>query len=646
MGIKVRKAQTNFIRGEYQPEMFGRYDLYANGAEKLENMALLIQGGVRTRPPLRYLATLNQNEGKMFAFVFNDEQRYAFVFSNARLDIYQESTGWTALTPITSAPWTTAMLTRLSVTHDGDTMIVFHPDMPMQVIKRTAATTFTRSAYAFEENSAGDTMYQPYYKFAAADMTLTVGGTTGSQSLTLSGAGAFTSDHVGFIIRREEEEILITAVTDANNATGTCRQTLTAATATTDWDEAVFSDERGYAHHGEFHNNRLWILGSRSRPKGRWFTKIGAFFNFDLGTQQDNEASWEGVISSRMTELRYGVSTRHMVMFGDTGSFLQPESQSVPITPDNANSIEQDQIGTAYVKPAVYDGGIVFVHKEGRSASEMRYNDVDQAYVHNPMSHTAGHLINSPTALSVLHDSPNRQEKYCLLCNSDGNLSVLHSNERENILGWTPWSTDGDFKDVCAIGKDVLAIVERDLNSSTVWTLEVFDDDIPPLDCAQTVTPGGTTKTFSGFAHLLNETVNVVTNGHSLGTYTVSGAGVITLGDLDPEVTSITAGKAYEQRIKPMPAVYDLATGETRGQVVGLVRTHIETDRAGTFAYDGQTILLSFAGDDFTTAAPTKTGIITVPSLGYDENAAREIVIADPIKVTVLGITREVEVNG
>lgn len=646
MGRKLRRAQTNFTRGELAPEMASRYDMraFANGAQTLRNFAPLVQGGVRTRPALAYAATVPQSPAKLADFVFNDDQRYAFVFSDGRVDIYHEAADWASVASLTGAPWTEAMLPELNWSHYGDTMLVFHRDLQTQIIKRTGATTFTRSALAFEENSGGTVMYQPYFKFADPAMTLTASGTSGSVTLTLSGAGAFTDDHIGYIIRKDGKEILITARTSATVATGTCRVTIT-TTATTDWDEAVFSAARGWAISGEFHDDRLWLIGTKSRPTGRYFSKVGGYYNFDLGTGQDNEASWESVTGPRLSELRFGVSGRHMVMLADRAVFYQPQSATRPITPANAASPEQAPVGTSFVKPVVYDGGVMMVQKEGAVVSTLRYNDVDQAYKPYPMTHMAPHLIQQPTSMTVLYDNPNRSEQYCLMTNGDGCLTVMHSSENEEIRQLVPWETTGTFKDARAIGKDVLCLVERELNSSTVLTLERFDDEASPLDCCMSKTEASPTKTFTGFTHLANETVQVTANGHPLGEYTVDGSGVITLNDLAPEVETIEAGLGFTQTIKPMPAVFDLPDGETRGRVMGLVRAQIEVDRANAFAVNGTPVLLQFAGDDFSEAPPTATGIIEFSELGYDEAAAPTIAITDPVKVTVLGLVREVEVN-
>jgi hypothetical protein len=645
MGVRIRQAQTSLIRGELSPLMAGRYDMqaFANGAKQLKNLWPLAQGGARTRPGLRFLATLGQNEGVVKAFVFNSSQRYAFVFSNGALHVYQAPT-YSLVATLTSCPWTTAMLPRLSIAHFGDTMIVCHPDMEMQVIRRTGATTFTRAAFAFEEADDGEPMYQPYYKFAASDMTLKPSGTSGSITLTLSSPGAWEAGHVGAIVRYKEKEIEITAVASATSATGTVRETLAGTTADADWDEAVFNAARGWAAAATFHENRLWLFGAKSRPTGRWFSKIGAFFNFDVGTNEANEASWEAIAGSVITEGRHIVSTRHVVMFGDAGVYYQPATPANPITPDSAASPEQSDYGASYVTPASYDDALVFVTKAGRILAEARYNDVDQAYRVSQISLFAPHLVDDPFDLTVLRDS-DRSERYAFFVNGDGKLTLVHMIQQQDILAMAPTDTEGTFKSVCAVGEDLLAVVEREIDGSTIWALEIFDQDAAPLDCSASATSGAPTRTFTGFTHLANATVSAYSDGHFLGTYQIDGSGALTLSDLDPELEEVEVGLAFDQVIQPMPAVLELrGSGPSRGRILSLVSVTIEVDRSDAFAVNGVDILLDFAGDNFADPPPTKTGLVTVYNLGADTDAAPVIRLATPAKVTILGLNREVEV--
>jgi hypothetical protein len=54
---KVVPIQTNFTAGELSPRVHSRVDIakYNNGLKACENVQLLVHGGARRRPGLRYV---------------------------------------------------------------------------------------------------------------------------------------------------------------------------------------------------------------------------------------------------------------------------------------------------------------------------------------------------------------------------------------------------------------------------------------------------------------------------------------------------------------------------------------------------------------------------------------------------------------
>jgi len=640
---RVRAAQTSFVAGELSPLMARRSDTkqFQHGAEKLLNYALLAQGGARTRPALEWLVNLAFGPPKLAAFVFNDAQRYIFAFSDSRVDIYGP-TG-TLIQSLTGAPWTAAMLYRLSWTHYGDTMILFHPDMPMQIIRRTSGLTFARSAFTFETGTGGIPTYQPYYKFADPAMTMTPSATTGAITLTLSGAGNWVPAHVGTIVRYQLKEISVTGYTSANVVNGTVLQTLPATTASANWDEQTFSAVRGYANCGLFFDDRLILGGSKSKPDGFWMSKIGAYFNFDLGTALDNEGFWDAVTGDRIAEIRHLSGTRHLLIFTEKGLWLVPTSDARPLTPKNVAFREQQPYGASWVRPALFDGAVLFDQDTGAAVREALWVDTDQAYSADPTSLAAEHLIDSPKEMATLYGAARRPEQYALLVNGDGNLSVFHSSRAQEIAAWTPWQTEGEFISICQAGNEVFACVLRTLNGVATYTLEKFSDD-RTLDCSKLVT-GALGKTFAGFGHLANMAVEVISKGHDLGTVTVSAGGVITLDALAPDVTEIEAGFWTPPRLRPMPVDFDLSDGDSGALMKRMIRAVLTVDRSCSIRVAGRDVLLSFQGDDFATQAGTVTGKLEFRLLGVDRDCQFDVVVPRPGKATILGLTREVQLN-
>lgn len=221
---KLRLVKTDFTAGELDPLLVAREDIkaYAKGLARLRNYTQLDSGAIRRRPGSKYLATLYAN-AVLKPFAFGQGQDYVFSFSNARADIYDDD--GVASTNITSAPWGTSQLSRLYIAQAADTMIVCHPDMPMDKILRTGASSFSRAAFAFESNTAGTIKYQPYFKFVDDTITITPSALSGSITLTAS-AASFVSGHNGTIFRWKGREILITGYTNSTTLSGTVRQTL------------------------------------------------------------------------------------------------------------------------------------------------------------------------------------------------------------------------------------------------------------------------------------------------------------------------------------------------------------------------------------------------------------------------------------
>ena len=166
----LRQLKTTFQAGELDPLMNMRSDVnaYTNGAKKMQNVALFSQGGFKRRNGTKRYASLT-GDARLVGFDFDDNEQYIMAFGNQRVDIYYLETDALAQS-ITGCPWTTSILYQMQFSQAGDTMIITHPSMATQKIFRTGLTTFTRSAYAFDEDTAN--VYQPYYKFADTSVTL------------------------------------------------------------------------------------------------------------------------------------------------------------------------------------------------------------------------------------------------------------------------------------------------------------------------------------------------------------------------------------------------------------------------------------------------------------------------------------------
>ena len=723
----IKQVQTNFSSGEVDPLLRMRVDTgaYQNGAATLRNCSLLNTGGVSRRAGTRYLATL-PTDSRLLPFEFSSSERYVFALSNNRLDVF--STSGTLLTTITSSvPWTGAQLRQISYTQAADVMILCHPSWAPRVVRRTGATTFTISAFAFDTSLDGNKIYQPYYKFADDTVTISVSATSGTGRTITASSGVFTSSYVGTIIRWKDVEILITAFTNSTTLVGNIKGTLegsldinplrtkhgsdvvevthalhgfatgqsvtisgangfasitfaqingtfsitviddnhysyatghnanssedgggpsvkftSSTTATRDWSEQTYSAVNGYPGAVAFHESRLWFGGSSAVPDGLWASKIGLFFNFDVGEGLDDESIQITIGSEDISNIKHIVSNRDLQIFSASGEFFVPRSGSqglATITPTSIRVSRQTPFGSSDVTPLPLDGATLFVQGSGKSVREFVYNDSANGYASTDITLLSSHLINSPIDMAVLYGSTIRGEQYALVVNNDGTMAVFNSARSENVAGWTTWEFGTKsvnlFRSVCTLGGLVFVAVQR----ISTYTLELLSDaEALTVDSAVSLT-GSSSATWTLGAYYANKVVDVVSSNMYLGTFTANGSGVITLTD---PVTTVTAGFTYPVEITTLPVHLQLSTGSLLGMPKRINRVLVGLNSTLSCVVSNNRLLLRQVTDDLSVAPALFTGIKEFFLLGYNREAKVTITQDEPLPLRVLGMNMEV----
>lgn len=632
---RARVLSTNFSAGQMDPRMKGRSDtsVYENGAETLTNSSPLVQGGVRRRPGTVYLATLPASS-RIEHLQFSETQLYIFAFYNAGLKIYDE-TGALAQT-FTSQPWDATTMWDMRLAQSGDTTIIFHEDWMMQNLKRTGATTFTMTDFAFETHSTGYPIYEPYYKFSESTLTLTPSATTGSITLTTSG-DHWTADHVGSTVRYIGKTCTVTGYTSATVVDADVNETLASTTADTDWDENIISAANGYGRSGTFHGRRLWIGGTRDLPAHILSSGTGAYFNFNVGTALADESVQAPLGEDRVNVIKHLVSSRHLQIFTDQGSLYVPQGSSENITPAAFSTRFQVPYGAGSASPQRLDGGTLFVQDTDKVVRELLWDDLQQGYTANAVSFISNDMIVGVTDMAVLYGHASGPEQFAAIVNSNGNLAVYHSIRNEKISGWFPWETSGNFQSVTGLNNVMYCSVERTVNSATVYYLEKFDFDVT-VDAAATLSAVSGT-TWGGLTHLEAESVFVVDGNLSHNAFTVDGSGEVTIIET---ATAPVAGLDYARTIKTLaPSVANQA-GEASGEMKRVGRVVLEVFESVNFAVNGHNFIIRQVDDDMSEDPTPVSGRHEFSLLGWDRYGQITITQDAPLPFTLLSIWKEV----
>ena len=453
------------------------------------------------------------NTDQSYIFAMTDKNVAVYLDGDLQLDIYVENLS-------------SARLSDISWTQSGDTMLLFHEDLQPLVIQRRGADDYwTVDGLSFD-NAPFHAFTEVVQTGAALTLgTMTPSATSGTVTLTFSSgtlpagtANQYFEGNGG--LARVLSAVSATVV----NAFVEIPFYSTAAIANTDYNylsgyEAAWSSTRGYPICGTFHNGRLWIGGSKSRPTTAWASKVGLFYDFALGTAFDDEGIEITLDTDQLNRIINIYSGRNLMIFTSGAEFIIPTSLNEPITPSNVSTARQSKVGSQRgLRVQEVEGGVLYVQNGGQSIQEFIFVDTEQAYANNLLSLLSGHLIENPLDISLRRATSADDGALLAVVRADGELTIATIQRSQKIASFTNHTTDGEFLACGADYNDLyFAVTRNNLNY-----LERMNDD-HFLDASVRTTSGLPATVFTGLGHLNGESCRVYADDTELASVTPSG---------------------------------------------------------------------------------------------------------------------------
>lgn len=621
----IKRTKTSFTAGELAPELLGRADLraYENGARRLRNVVIQPTGGVSRRPGLRHVAML-PGVARLLPFEFNTEQTYLMVLTAGKLAVYAADLKIAELI----APWTETMLPQIGFTQNADTLLLTHPDMrPQQVQRSNAGWSITPWAFTLD----------PYFRFAAPEVTLTPSALNGTITVSAS-APVFAVEHIGVRLRIGGKRVLVAAVNSPSTIIASVEQALASTAATKDWEEAAFSTARGWPITCCFHQDRLVIGGSRDLPNRLWMSRTGDLFNFDPGAGLDDEAIAFSLLSDQVNAIRGVFSGQHLQLFTSGAEWMVTGD---PLTPANIQINRQTRVGSPVdrlVPPVDVDGSTIFVSRAGQGVYEFAYTQVQQAYQANDLAILGRHLIKSPRAMTY-----DQRARLLHLVMEDGALATLTLYRTEQVTAWTRQETSGAFQTIAEVEGTLWCVVER----ANGISLERFEDELMQ-DAGLTGTSITPKSIWSGLGHLNGRQVAILADGAVRPSAIVSGGAVT----LTAPATKVAIGLAFTHEIEPLPADLITPAGSATGpsRLVAVTFRLLETPALNVDLGQGPRALAlrRFNVDHFDAPPTSFTGDATLRGIGWRRDRIAplwRITGTAPLPLTLLSVTTEIRMN-
>jgi hypothetical protein len=669
--------QSNMNRGELDPLLLGRIDIqaYYNGLRTASNILTLPQGGVKRRPGQEFLGSTFGN-GRLENFSFNTEQSYLLVFTDLKVEIYKDGVLQTNINGSGNdylvSPFTLAQIKEADYIQSADTAVITQEGIAPQSLSRTSDTAWAFNAlplvnfpqFNFNDGSSPvpvseiqtitftDASEGDRYKIALNGILseeIVFGGddstnqegirdaiqnlpNTSNTGVTVTTTTPLTAYQITLSGDSADAWELLT-VTPVLTEKTTFKGVTTRDQAGTSGAENVWSVLRGWPRTCTFHEGRLYFGGSTSRPATLWGSNVNDFFNFDDGRARDDESIDATLDTDQVNAITGIFSNRSLQVFTSGAEFYVKAS---PVTPSTVAVIPQTNLGSKRVRPVSIDGVTLFVQRTGKVINQFVFVNEFQSNQSGSVSSLAPHLIKSPVEMVASRGTEESDANYVYILNADGSLTVFNTLASEGVQAFTSWAS-GLIKSISVVSDTLYLLVEREINSQTVYYVEV--ESLVALTDSAVITSVGGSPTLTGLNHLEGKEVDVKADGAYQGKFTVSGGQITITRDAD----IIEAGLAYTPIIKTMPLNIGLQDGPNAASKKKILRAALNLFESNGVIVNGQRLADKTIGINQFDAPEPQTGLKRITLSGWSLEADITITQDTPFNMTILSIGQEVK---
>lgn len=477
------------------------------------------------------------SDSRHIEFAFSTSQTYDMVITTQNIAVYKDAV---LQADIRVPLHLNGYLNELSWTQSADTLILFSPDVPTwKIVRNGSDALWLSSAITWD--------FIPQYDFVPVitqpAQTLTPSAANGNVTLTAGGGTIFSAGSVNQYVSGNGGRARIVTYVSATVVKAITEIPFFDATAMASgsWDyetgfEPVWSSTRGYANCGTFHEGRLWLGGSRSRPSTLWGSRVGLFFDFDPGQLLDDDGIDITLDTGQFNKIINVYSGRALQVFTTGGEHAIYQSLGEPITPTNINAKKQTSVGSREgLRVLDVEGTVLYVQREGESIQGFVYDDTQQAFLSRIISLISSHLIKSPVDFALRKATSTEDGNYLLIVNDDGTLTAAALMLAQEVVAFAPQVTNGSFLRCGVDNGDMYFTVERSINNATVRYIERFNFD-HYMDSSTRRTSGLPEDHFTGLGHLEGETVKVRADDANLPDVTVTSGAVTINRDAEDDV--------------------------------------------------------------------------------------------------------------
>ncbi|MCP4488994.1 MAG: hypothetical protein GY820_17030 [Gammaproteobacteria bacterium] len=657
--MRYDAIQSSFLTGEISPKLLGNVELagYKTGAKTVENMIIQPHGGMNRRGGFKFVKEVKDSSKDtiLVELAYKDEFFFILEFGENYIRFYRAQAAVDTSSEVTTT-YTEAELRDLRFTQDEDSLLIFHKNHLPARLSRVSHTEWHLIEFAddgvFEVDTIAD--QSDHTDDTYTGVALTGGGGSGVEATIVVSGNSVTRVTIsdpgtGYA---ENDTLTIPFATIGGTGPVTCDvYRLTGENLPSDWGTG------NYPTFGFFFEQRLWTCATPDQPNAIWSSKSASYFDFDIGTGQDDESIQ--IVVKDATKFMWATSGDKIMLGSHNGEFLlAPSSEGDALTPSNIRPVPTTNYGSSFSVPVQVDTNTIFLQRGLRKFRRTEYKLTSDTYSAKDITILSDHITKSGVIDVAFANEPH---SYIWGVRNDGELVGLTYEPEYEVYAWhrhVVGGTDAEIKSIAVsdgatdVDRDELwAVIERTVDGSTVKYIEFMTEGLSPEDDQEEAffVDSGVTKTgaftvFDGLDHLEGETVSLLIDGAVQAPKEVA-SGEVTLDTAC--VTKGHAGLSAPAFVDPITPAGGNPIGTSEGKIKRVSKLALRLYRSLGFQVGeigGTFDTYSFGPPDtMDDPIPLFTGDtdpVPYPG-GHDRNIDIRVKQTDPLPLNILAIMYE-----
>ena len=337
---------------------------------------------------------------------------------------------------------------------------------------------------------------------------------------------------------------------------------LWSTSATDEWEEASWSDERGHPATVAVHERRLFLASTTTQPNRFWASGQDDRQDFVLGDDATDAFSYD--LPSRDI-VQWLLSDRNLLVGSRKEEIMMSSGRDdLALTPENSIARKYGSYGSSRVQAIQHANSVLYVDRNGRKVRELSDDSQTGAFRNANLSAFAPDLFTSYVLQMKSARVMDQQIVFFVLADRTC-IALVHDRDQQ-MSSWFKIETDGDFESVGVQPGDqdedrVYFMVRRTINSvvhrqveslsTNEWTkvLENDQSNMVYVDMAKVIDNAGyEISEITGLDDWEGKEVAILADGAILPSKTVT-SGTISVSTA---ADKIIVGLPYERNTTPM----------------------------------------------------------------------------------------------